>query len=111
MPAATPPARTRLSLSRRRPHTPLKSYWRSAVCTFGATPAPRPTALRLARTLAAAALSLIPTARRPALAWVDRKSVVQGKRVDLGGRRIIQKKKRASPPRLKPCQHNLPTHQ
>src|SRR3712207_8665314 len=30
----------------------------------------------------------------PGMRWADRKSVVEGKSVDLGGRRIIKKKKR-----------------
>src|SRR5258707_14238476 len=38
--------------------------------------------------------SLLQNQRRAALQWQDRKSVVEGKSVDLGGCRIIKKKKK-----------------
>src|SRR5256885_15279645 len=73
--------------SSRRRHTRLQGDWSSDVCSSD---------LRRARRIRNAGRRA-PGRRgwswRPQRPWRDRKSVVEGKSVDLGGRRIIKKKK------------------
>src|SRR6516162_4356475 len=85
VPARAITARTFFFSSRRR-HTSLHGDWSSDVCSSdlgarGSVPAGGPDPR------APAVAPLLHAAER-----LDRKSVVLGKRVDLGGRRIIKKK-------------------
>src|SRR4030081_4153122 len=88
--AAVPPAAgRRRDMSGRRRHTRASSDWSSDVCSSDLD--------EQARTIRA----LDAARRREAQIdlWVaerDRKSVVEGKSVDLGGRRIIKKEKERS---------------
>src|SRR5260370_18939556 len=82
--------------SSRRRHTRFKCDWSSDVCssdllpphsaTFGGTGA--------TNVVVVSATQITATTAARAAGAVDRKSVVEGKRVDLGGRRIIKKKKK-----------------
>src|SRR6516162_11841218 len=82
----TTPRLHKLVFSSRRRHTSLHGDWSSDVCSSdlgarGSVPAGGPDPR------APAVAPLLHAAER-----LDRKSVVLGKRVDLGGRRIIKKK-------------------
>src|SRR5260370_26234985 len=96
--------------SSRRRHTRFKCDWSSDVCSSDLVvlgivvlhqkPRPvQPEVVRVTRLDRAApgevdgAEARLPDARALRLGEIDRKSVVEGKRVDLGGRRIIKKKK------------------
>src|SRR5256885_15354709 len=95
--------------SSRRRHTRLQGDWSSDMCSSD-LPANRPREREYERISAVMAASVAATARRPtgpaetdasapsvvlfsSSFCTDRKSVVEGKRGDLGGRRIIKKKK------------------
>src|SRR2546430_5360474 len=88
-------------LSSRRRHTRFDCDWSSDVCSSDLSPDLLQTDLSdLARLQLPAGLGLLPVVREaddvpatlPRRILLDRKSVVLGKRVDLGGRRIIKKK-------------------
>src|SRR5258707_2747695 len=77
-----------------RPSPSFFTLRRRATPTPPQIQAPPPPAPRHARTRPVVQASLPATAGRPR----DRKSVVEGKSVDLGGRRILKKQHRASVP-------------
>src|SRR5580765_962713 len=74
-------AREHFFFSSRRRHTRWTGDWSSDVCSSDLN---GPTALKTSGCTTAASRAAFPR---------DRKSVVEGKSVDLGGRRIIPKKK------------------
>src|SRR2546422_11131255 len=84
-PAAVMP--TPLLLSSRRRHTMCSRDWSSAVYSSDPTTTVQPTTTTT---------TVQPTTTTTTIRPTDRKSVVQGKSADLGGRRIIKKKKQGT---------------
>src|SRR5260370_42664283 len=78
--------------SSRRRHTRFKCDWSSDVCSSDLVMVMLRFQKRPAVNFWKRSMSITPTAGRQAPKRSDRKSVVQGKSVDLGGRRIIKKK-------------------
>src|SRR2546430_14549163 len=97
--------------SSRRRHTRFDCDWSSDVCSSNLTGSG--CGPQCARAEVAPQPLPVWGARRMRRRWpasteifLDRKSVVEGKSVDLGGRRIIKKKKRRDRWALEMCQEN-----